>query len=98
MRCKDINQCEKRHPKNCKKFASGNGCKHAEKCAYNHNVTKHVEEQNELKEKVGVLEKKNADMTNKDSKETSKLEKLEIVVKALTTQPSAPCILNIETS
>ena len=84
LRCKDINKCEKRHPKNCKKFASGNGCKHHEKCAYNHHVTKYDEEQNELKDKVGILEKKIADMTKKDSKETSQLEKLEMVVKALT--------------
>ena len=74
----------KRHPKNCKKLFSENGCKHADKCAYTHHVTKYVERQNELKEKVGILEKKIADMTNKYIKETSKLEKLEIVVKALT--------------
>ena len=49
-----------------------------------HHVTKYVEEKNELKEKVGILKKNIADMTNKDSKETSQLEKLEIVVKALT--------------
>ena len=74
----------KRHPTNCKKFASGNGCKHDEKCAYTHHVTKYVKEQNGLKEKVSILEKTIADMTNKDSKETSQLEKLEIVVTALT--------------
>ena len=78
--CKDITQCEKRHPKNCKKYSSVNGCRHGEKCANNHNVTKHDGERIISKDKVEILEKKVVDMARKES---SRLEKLEIVVKAL---------------
>ena len=79
--CKDIKQCEKRHPKTCKKYSSVSGCRHGEKCAYNHNVTTQDEERIKLKDKLDISEKKVADMA---SKESSMLEKLEIVVKALT--------------
>ena len=71
--CKDIKRCEKRHPKNSKNHSSVNGCKHGEKCAYNHYVYKHDEESTELKEKVDMLEKKVAGMENH---ETSRLEML----------------------
>ena len=64
-KCKEMKHCQKRHPKNCKRFASGNGCRHEEKCAFNHQVTKHVVERNELKEKVVILEKMVADLTKK---------------------------------
>ena len=74
----------KKTPKELQKIASRNGCKHDDKWAYNHHVTKYAEEKNELIEKVGILEKNIADMTHIDSKETSHLEKMEIVVKALT--------------
>jgi hypothetical protein len=77
--CINKKHCEKRHPKNCKKYASEVGCRHGKDCAYNHHETKQVEESNELKEKIMILEKKVAEMI----KETSRLEKLDTVVKAL---------------
>ena len=56
--CKDTEQCLKRHPNSCKRFNSGNGCKHGEKCAYNHKGDVKVREVTELKEKINNLEKK----------------------------------------
>ena len=56
--CKNTEQCHKRHPKSCKRFNSGNGCKHGEKCAYNHKGDVKVREVTELKEKINNLEKK----------------------------------------
>ena len=55
-RCKDTKECQTRHPRNCKTFASGNGCSHNEDCAYNHNVHHQFEEANDTKEKVSQLE------------------------------------------
>ena len=76
-RCREIKQCQKRHPKNCKRFASGSGCRHDKKCAYNHTVE-------EMKKKIEILENIVADLTNKEvSKENEKMEQLEVVVKAL---------------
>ena len=83
-KCKEKKHCQKRHPKNCKRFASGTGCRHEEKCAYNHHESKHVEEQKDMKEKIAFLEKMVADFTNKEArKDNEKVEQLEIVVKAL---------------
>ena len=75
----------KRHPKSCKRFNSGNGCKHGEECAYNHQVNENVKEVNKLKPKVDILEKTVAKLNNKEvSKEKERLEQLEIVVRAMT--------------
>ena len=80
-RCTEIKQCQKRHPKNCKRFASGSGCRHDEQCAYHHHGNKYAEE---MRKKVETLEKMVADLTNKEvSKENEKMEQLEVVVKAL---------------
>ena len=80
-RCSNIKRCNKRHPKNCKRYVSGNGCRFQEECAYYHHGEKQ-EELNELKRKVDILEKKVAESTNKE--ESEKLEQFEKVVKALT--------------
>ena len=65
FRCKEINRFAKNDPKICKKLASRNGS-----ALIPFNVKKYVEELNEQYEKVGMLERKIADMTNKDSKES----------------------------
>ena len=81
-RCKYFKQCEKRHPRNCKRFASENGCRHKENCAYNHNVK--FPEANETKEKVSQLEKLVDDLTKKiTNNETEKVKELDKIVKVL---------------
>ena len=97
-RCSNIKRCNKRHPKNCKRYVSGNGCRFREDCAYYHNVEKQ-EDPNELKMKVDILEKKMAHnmkerieelekiMKEKESAESkmkNAVRQLEIVVKAMT--------------
>ena len=83
-KCKDVTLCQKRHPKNCKSFSAGSGCKHGEKCAYRHNIPIHVEEHNEMKEKIVVLEKMVSELNKKmTNKETEQVKQLDIVVKAL---------------
>ena len=64
-------------------ISSGTGCRHEEKCAYNHHKSKHVEEQKDMEEKIAFLEKMVADITNKEVSKDEKVEQLEIVVKAL---------------
>ena len=79
---KDIIRCRKKHPKPWKKYTSVNGCRHGEKYAYTHDrVTKHDEERDKLKEKVHILERK---ITNITSIDNPMLERLEVVLKALT--------------
>ena len=77
--CKNKEQCPKRHPKSCKRFNSGNGCKHGEECAYNHKANVKVKEVTELKDKIDNLEKTVA----KISKEIEKFEQLEKTLKAM---------------
>ena len=62
----------KRHPKNCRRFKSGEGCRFNKECAYNHKESKPEDKQNELKEMVNHLNKKVLDMTNRFSIETKK--------------------------
>ena len=81
-RCKDLKECEKRHPRNCKQFASEKGCRHKENCVYNHIVK--FQEADETKEKVSQLEKLADDLTNKiTNHETEKVKELEKIVKVL---------------
>jgi hypothetical protein len=54
--CKSISSCMKRHPRPCKKFASGQ-CKYKNHCAYKHLEPKENREQSEMIEKVKQLEK-----------------------------------------
>ena len=88
--CHKIKECKKRHPKPCKRFDSENGCRFQKKCEYNHQVTKQTKEQNELTDKVNMLETSLLDLTNKvvnmenERKEyLEKFQKLEKVVAAL---------------
>jgi hypothetical protein len=75
--CKNIKECNKRHPKNCKRFASENGCRFQEKCAYMHQVNRQTKEHNELKEKLVILEKVVLELTNKVvNMETKELDHL----------------------
>ena len=77
--CKNTEQCYKRHPKSCKRFNSGNGCKHGEECAYYHKSDPKVKEVTELKDKIDNLEKTVA----KVSKEIEKYEQLDKALKAM---------------
>ena len=54
--------------KNFTDYCSVNGCRHGEKCTYNHNVIKHDEERVKLNYKVHILEKKVADVANSRKK------------------------------
>jgi hypothetical protein len=78
-----MKSCRKRHPKQCKKFKSGDGCRFNESCAYNHLESKSDQKQDELKEIVNNLEKKVLEMTGKNSLESKKVKQLEKVVKAM---------------
>ena len=80
-KCPNIKGCLTRHPKRCRRLESESGCRFKEKCAYNHQACKVNKEQNELKDKVRLLEEIVAQLTNKV--ENGKLEQLEAVVKAL---------------
>ena len=86
-RCNDVKHCPKIHPRSCKRFASKNGCRHNEECAYNHNDHKQLEEDNNTKEKVSRLEKMVDDLTkkvtNQETEKTEKAKELDKVVKAL---------------
>ena len=73
LKCKNIKECHKRHPRNCKRFTSEDGCRFNEDCAYSHQVNRQDEEQKKFKEKVDILEEK-----------VGKLDQLDIVIKALT--------------
>ena len=55
-KCNDINSCKKRHPKDCKRFETGEGCRFKE-CSYNHQFKSKEKDMNDLKEKVEGLEK-----------------------------------------
>ena len=75
-RCKVLKECEKRHPRNCKRYASENGCRHKENCAYNHNIK--FQKADITKEKVSQLEKLVDDLTNKiTNHETEKVKELD---------------------
>ena len=54
--CNNIKTCMKRHPKPCKKYASGE-CKFKSDCAYKHVEPTENKEQIKLEEKVKQLEK-----------------------------------------
>ena len=56
-RCTKINECEKRHPKTCRRFTVENECWFKNDCAYSHMESREVPEKNELKEKVEILKK-----------------------------------------
>jgi hypothetical protein len=81
-KCKDIKECQKRHPKPCRRFTQGNECRFKEDCAYNHTDSIQDKEKNDLKEKVENLEKTVIELTKKG--ESVRLEPLEKVVHALT--------------
>ena len=63
--CSDIKRCEKRHPKRCKKYASGNTCRFKNDCAYSHKKSVESQEKDMLKEKVNSLEKTVSEMVIK---------------------------------
>ena len=88
-KCPNIKGCLKRHPKICKRLESESGCRFKEKCTYSHQACIVNEEQNELKDKLRLLEEIVAQLTNKV--ENGKLEQLETVVIAL-----APKTLSLE--
>ena len=67
--CKNITECHKRHPKLCKRFKTGNDCRFNGDCAYYHTDTNEDEEKCKLKEKVEILEKTVANLTNKAESE-----------------------------
>ena len=79
---KNIKECQKRHPKPCRRFTQGNECRFKEDCAYNHTDSIQDKEKNDLKEKVENLEKTVIELTKKG--ESIRLEPLEKVVHALT--------------
>ena len=91
--CRSIKSCLKRHPKCCKRYASGS-CRFAEGCAYAHKKPAINEDHAHLNEKLQQLEKVVDTLTQKVlSLETEKLEvknkratseTLEKVVHALT--------------
>ena len=55
--CRNIKSCEKRHPKLCRKFSSGNTCKFKSECAYSHKKSVKSQEINLLRTQVNFLEK-----------------------------------------
>ena len=55
--CSNIKSCEKRHPKRCRKFASGNTCKLKNYCTYSHKKSVESQEINLLRTQVNFLEK-----------------------------------------
>lgn len=63
LECKNSKGCEKRHPKRCKRYASGN-CRF-ENCAYKHQKPTIAEDPEQLKEKLQVIEKVLHAMTRK---------------------------------
>ena len=78
LRCINIKECPRRHPKTCRRFNSGQECRFKEECAYNHIRKNPDEEQIILKEKVEVLEKTVSELTKKvKSKENVQLEKVD---------------------
>ena len=81
-RCQNKKECQKRHPKRCRRFDSESSCRFQEKCAYDHQACEIDEEKKELKEKVKHLEEKVVQLAKKV--ENGKVEQMEPVVKALT--------------
>ena len=69
-KCKNINECQKRHPKTCRKFKLGNDCTFGEDYAYNHHDIID-REKNDLKEKVENLEKTVSELTKKKGNGTN---------------------------
>ena len=82
LRCINIKECPRRHPKTCRRFNSGQECRFKEECAYNHIRKNPDEEQIILKEKVEVIEKTVSELTKK--LEAKNLVQLKKVVLALT--------------
>ena len=84
---------KKKHPKNCKRFASENDCRFQEKCAYRLQVNRQIKDHNELKKKVAILEKTVLELINKvvnmgfkKLEHLKKIVMLEKVVGALSSQ------------
>ena len=83
-KCNDTKICNKRHPKLCIRVHSGTGCRFNDECAYSHKDSKEVEEKNEMKETLDILQKKVQELTSKvASLEADKGEQLQKVVKAM---------------
>ena len=81
-RCNNMNECEKRHPKACRRFKAENECRFKKDCAYSHIESWHDQEKNMLKEKIEILENTVKDLSNSIS-ESKKLDQIEKVLHAL---------------
>ena len=74
-RCTNINECEKKHPKICRRFTVESECQFKNDCAYRHMESRQDQEKNKLKRKVEILEKTINYLNNKI--ESKKLEQME---------------------
>ena len=63
-KCKNVQNCNKRHPKGCKRLAGGS-CRFGTDCAYNHQEQPKMHTQCANNEKVTVLENKLKEMSMK---------------------------------
>ena len=82
LSCKEIKNCQKRHPKVCKRFAAHNECRFGIDCSYKHQKSEKYIEQNVLKEKIQEMEKKVEEVALKieDNELIKKVNLLETVV------------------
>ena len=72
--CED-NSCIKRHPKECRKFNTCNGCKFKDSCAYKHTKKLHFTNQSEINKAVAEVTVKHEDeiKTMKDEMHSMKI-------------------------
>ena len=73
--CQQIKTCQRRHPKPCKRFASGS-CRFGTECAYNHQSVPIIKEICEHTEKIDTLEKIVWEITLKFNKFDQELKDL----------------------
>ena len=73
--CQQIKTCQRRHPKPCKRFASGS-CRFGTECAYNHQSVPIIKEICEHTEKIDILEKIVWEITLKFNKFDQELKDL----------------------
>ena len=75
-KCNNINGCERRHPKRCKRFANGINCRFENSCAFSHQDSIKNKESEDLKEKVQDLQNTVTEMTIKMTDLEKKLDKI----------------------
>ena len=77
--CNLTKTCEKRHPKNCRKYHTEKGCRFGSECDYNHKLNKDLGKHCDCQAKIDILEKIVTDMANKIINQESELENMKTV-------------------